>query len=214
VASWSEVLRDRSIVGEKALRVPWRLEALHMALRLAGRLMGVLRPVVQIPMLPMFHAWEELPFGGAITLQLVRDDHPWHIGQALEQVAEKALRRRLVPPALHQDNEDMTLLIDGPPEIVPLTVNGEKDLIQMPFVTGLRSPMAKLIGILLPKLPVPFADGFVRDDDATGEQQLFNIPVAETAPVIQPDAVADDFGREAVVLIAVGGYWCVHVLSM
>jgi hypothetical protein len=41
-------------------------------------------------------------------------------------------------------------------------------------------------------------------DDATGEQQLFNIPVAETEPVIQPHAVADDLGREAVVRVAVG----------
>jgi hypothetical protein len=35
------------------------------------------------------------------------------------------------------------------------------------------------------------------------QQQLFNIPVAETELVIQPDAVAYDFGREAVVLVAV-----------
>jgi hypothetical protein len=47
------------------------------------------------------------------------------------------------------------------------------------------------------------ADGLIRGDDPTGEQQLFDIAITEVGAVIQPDPAADDAGREAVVLIAV-----------
>jgi hypothetical protein len=51
----------------------------------------------------------------------------------------------------------------------------------------------------------PLPNRLVGDDDATGEQELFHITVAETEPEIQPDTVADDLGGEAVVLRAVAG---------
>src|SRR3712207_7496338 len=44
-------------------------------------------------------------------------------------------------------------------------------------------------------------------------RSLLHISVTEAEPVVQPHAMADDFGRKAVVLIAVGG-WCVHATSM
>jgi hypothetical protein len=34
----------------------------------------------------------------------------------------------------------MAVLIDRPPQIMPFALDGEKDLIKMPFVTGLRTP--------------------------------------------------------------------------
>ena len=38
----------------------------------------------------------------------------------------------------------MAVLIDRPPEIVPLTTNREKDLIQMPLITSLGSCTSSL----------------------------------------------------------------------
>jgi hypothetical protein len=37
-----------------------------------------------------------------------------------------------------------------------------------------------------------------------GEQQLFDVPIAKAEPEIQPDPMADDLHREAMILIAVG----------
>jgi hypothetical protein len=105
----------------------------------------------------------------------------WHL---LRILAGKFLRRRLVPPALHQDIEDMAVLIDRPPEVVPLTTNREKDLIQMPRTTSLGTPAPQLISIRLPELPVPLPDGFVRHHDPAGEQERFDITVAEAEPVV------------------------------
>lgn len=47
MTTWSEVLGNRPIRGEEALRVPDGLEPLHPSLPLAGGLMGVLRAVVE-----------------------------------------------------------------------------------------------------------------------------------------------------------------------
>jgi hypothetical protein len=48
VTSRAEVLDNGAIGGEEALGVPWRLEPLHAALALAGGLMRVFRPVIQV----------------------------------------------------------------------------------------------------------------------------------------------------------------------
>jgi hypothetical protein len=61
-----------------------------------------------------------------------------------------------------------------------------------------------LVDIGLTKLATPFADRFIRHDDATGKQQLFDILVAEAEPAVEPDAVADDLDRKAVILTAAG----------
>ena len=56
----AKLLCDGTIGGEEALGVARRLEPLHTLLSLAGRLVGVLRPIVEIPVLTMFHPWEDL----------------------------------------------------------------------------------------------------------------------------------------------------------
>jgi hypothetical protein len=64
----------------------------------------------------------------------------------------------------------------------------------------------------LPALQAPLPDGFIGHDPPTSEQEFFHITVAETEAAGPPDAVADDRGREAMVLVAVGEG--VHARSM
>jgi hypothetical protein len=74
--------------------------------------------------------------------------------------------------------------------------------------------MPELIGIGLTKLAAPLPDGFVGHRDAAGKQQVFNIVIAEAEPKIQPDRVADDLGREAMILVRVGWHGGFHRASM
>jgi hypothetical protein len=46
---------------------------------------------------------------------LIDDDHSRDIRQALKQFAQASLRRRFVPPLLHQDIKGLAVLIDGMP---------------------------------------------------------------------------------------------------
>jgi hypothetical protein len=100
VTSRAEVLRDWTIGGEKLLGVPWRLEPLHPPFALARRLVGVFGAIVQIAMLPMFHTGQHLALGGAVDLELIRDDHPGYVLAPFQQLTEEFLRGLLVTPRL------------------------------------------------------------------------------------------------------------------
>ena len=61
--------------------------------------MRVLAPVIEVTALTVFDPRQYLALGCAITFQLIGDDDAGHVLQALEQLAEKLLRRvRIGPP--------------------------------------------------------------------------------------------------------------------
>ncbi len=100
---WTEVLTDRAEGRQEALGLAGRLETLHGMLTVARGLVRVFGAIVEIAAPAMLHARQHLTLGRPITGQLVRDEHAWDIGAALEQLAEELLRGRLIPPALDQD---------------------------------------------------------------------------------------------------------------
>jgi hypothetical protein len=69
------------------------------------------------------------PFRGTIAPQLIRDDPRGHVRQTLEELAEELLGRLLVPPTLHQDIKDISILIDGTLEIMALTIDRQTHLV-------------------------------------------------------------------------------------
>ena len=54
---WAEVLGDGTIGREEPLGLAWCFEPVHTLLPLACRLVRVLRPIVEIAVLTMFHPW-------------------------------------------------------------------------------------------------------------------------------------------------------------
>src|SRR5262249_16213494 len=202
--SGAEVLGNGSIGREKPLRMPCRLKPLHAILPLARGPMRVLAPVIEVTALTVFDPRQYLALGCAITFQLIRNDDPRYVLQPLEQLTEKLLRRLFVASALHEDIEDVVVLVDSAPEVMALAINGQKDLIQVPLVTWLGSSVLQLIGIRLPKLQTPLADGLVGHRDAALEQDFLHVAVAQREAIIEPDAMADDLAGETMVLVAFG----------
>jgi hypothetical protein len=94
---------------------------------------------------------------------------------------------------------------------MPLAIDGDQDLVQVPFVTGPRSAAAYLIGIILPELLTPATDRFVGDLDTTFEKDFLNVSVAQGEPIIEPDAMANDLRWKAVVFVSVGLGWRRHI---
>jgi hypothetical protein len=214
VPSGTDVGGDRPVGGQEALRVARRVEPLHAPLPLAGRLVGVFRPVVQLPGLPMLNAGQHLAPGRAIARQLIRDDDPWDIRQSLEQLAKELLGCLLVAPTLPDNVEDLPCLIHGPPQVMAFALDDQKDLIPVPLVPRSGAPTPQLIGIGLPERPAPIAHSFVRQQDATCRHRRFAIPIAQANPEVEPDAVTDDLRREPMTLVAVGWRWWIHAASM
>src|SRR5437763_1707463 len=108
----------------------------------------------------MFYPWENLALGGCVALQFVGDEHLRDIRQPFEELAKEFLRGPLIPAALHQDIEHVSLLIDGSPQIVTLSFDRQKHFIQVPLVPRPWTATPELISILLAKLATPLANGF------------------------------------------------------
>jgi len=90
---WTEVRGDRAVGGEEALCVARGRATPHPAFPLPGRLMGMLRPVMQALVPPMLDAGQYRAPRRAVTGEFVGDHHARHGAQALEQRAEKLLGR-------------------------------------------------------------------------------------------------------------------------
>ena len=71
--------------------MPGRGEPFHRPLPLSGRLMRILGPVVQILRPAMLDRGQYLAVGDLVAAELVGDDHPRQIAQALEQLTEESL---------------------------------------------------------------------------------------------------------------------------
>jgi hypothetical protein len=82
--------------------------------------------------LTVFHPGQNLPFRRAVALQLIRNDDSRYVLQPLEQLTEKLLRRLFVAAALHEDIEDVVVLVHRTPEVMALAIDGQKD-----FINGL-----------------------------------------------------------------------------
>jgi hypothetical protein len=115
VASWAAMLGEQSIRGEEALRVTRRLEPLQAPLPLAGRLLRMLRAMIERAMLPRFPPRENRPLRRAVALQLIRHDDTRNLWAPFEELAEASLRRMRVAPTLPQNLEHVPVLIHGPP---------------------------------------------------------------------------------------------------
>jgi hypothetical protein len=92
----------------------------------------------------------------------------------------------LVAVALHQDIEYVTVLVDRTPQVMALTMNRQKDLIQVLFVTWLGASTLQPIRVVLPKLQTPLADGFMGDVDTAFTEQLLHIAIAQGEAVVEP----------------------------
>jgi hypothetical protein len=166
--------------------------------------MRVLAPVIEVATLPVFYPRQYLALGCAITFQLIRNDNPRYVLQPLEQLTKKLLCRLFVAAALHEDIEDVVVLVNRTPEVMALAIDGQKDFIQMPLVTWLGSSVLQLIRVALREFQTPLADGLLGHVDATLQQGLFHVAIAQREAIVEPDPMADDLAGETVVFVACG----------
>jgi hypothetical protein len=144
--SWAKVLKDRTERRQESLGVTCRFKPLHATFALTRRPMRVLTTVVEVAALAVFYTRQNLTFGRPVALEFVGNHHTRDVMESLEQLAEKLLGCLAVTSALHEDVEDIVALIHGPPQVIPLAIDRQKNLIEMPLITGAWPPAAYLIG--------------------------------------------------------------------
>ena len=143
------MLGNRAIRCQKPLGVARGCKPLHTPLPLTRGLVRVFCPVVEIPVLAMFDTRQDFTLGCTIAFQLIGDDHPRHVLQALEQLAEELLRRLLVPSTLDQDVQHVAFLIHRSPQVMLRTLYAQKRLIHVPCVARAGPSASQLVGVLL-----------------------------------------------------------------
>jgi hypothetical protein len=119
--------------------------------------MRVLTPVLERAMLAMCHPRHHLAFGGG-ALALIRDEHPGRVWQAFEQLFDECLDRPLVATTLHQDVEDVLVLIHCPLQVMASAMNGENHLAKLPMVSRPGPSTPQLIGVGLAESATPLTD--------------------------------------------------------
>ncbi len=71
---------------------------------------------------------------GVIASEFVGHHPPEFSPLALDETAEKAFCRPPIPVALHENINDIAVLIDCPIQIMSLSLHGDKDFVFMPGI--------------------------------------------------------------------------------
>jgi len=101
MALGSEVGGHDALHLEKALRMLGRLEALHTALALSGRLMRVFGTIVEVSVLPVSNMRHHYSLGRAVASKLVRNHDAGPPTTGAQQLTKEAYRGDSITPGLH-----------------------------------------------------------------------------------------------------------------
>ena len=77
----------------------------------------------------------------------------------------------------------------------------------MPLVARFGVSVPSCLRISLAKLAAPVPHRLIGEADTTLGHQLLDITIAEREAVVRPHAVADNFSREPMTLVQMGGKW-------
>ena len=142
-----EIVVDGSVHIEKALGRSSRLEPLQFPLSSSHGLVGILGAIVRPQSLLMRTGQAQVPKRGCVRTQLVRRQGFRREALFPEQLAHQPECRALVAAALNQHIENLTLVIDGAPQVHPLAGDADHHLVEVPSVarawTGVSKPAGK-----------------------------------------------------------------------
>ena len=140
--------------------------------------------------------------GDTVAAQLVGHEPHGFLSLTVQQSAEESPRCPRVPTGLYEDVDQITILIHRAPEILALTVDRHEDFIQEPRISESTLSALQLPSVVGAEFSAPLPNGFVRHDDSSFGKQILNIPEAHAVSVVEPDGMADDFGRKAMSKVA------------
>ena len=93
----------------------------------------------------------------------------------VEECAEEPLGGLGVAPALNEDVEDVAVLVDGPPHILPTGVDRQEHLVEMPLIGRPFPAAGQPAGVFRPELGTPQPDRLVGDDHTADQHELLDL---------------------------------------
>ena len=202
MSTHSEEILHHAVDRHEAFHVRGRLKAAHLALALSNRLVRDLGAAVRVLIRAVDHRRHHHALRGRVTAELVGDQPARDTGLAFQSLPEESDRGALISPRLHQDIEDVTVLVHGPPEILQPAGERHEEFVEMPRVPQPAASAPESASVARTERKAPLADGLVGDRDAPLGQQVLDIPEAQSESVREPHGVADDLRRETITVVA------------
>ena len=107
-----------------------------------------------------------------------------------------------IPSRLHEDVEDVTVLIHGAPQVLLATLDRYEHLVEMPGVSEPATSASQSARIFRTEPSTPLPDGLIGDFDTSAGQHVLHVSEAEREAMIEPHRVADDFRGKPVSAVA------------
>ena len=146
----------------------------------------------------------DLAPGGGVGAEFVGYDPPRRTSLFAQKPCQQSPRSLCVPVDLHDFVEHVSILIDGAPEITPLPIDGDDDLIEIPSIMAAGRLTLQAAGVVGAEFDRPASNGFVGYDNAALKQHFLDKTQAQRETEIKPNCVRDDLGRKSVMFVTDG----------
>ena len=129
-----EILHD-TVNRREPLELSGGLETPHLALPLTRRLVGDLGSIVRVLISDVDHGRHHDAGRGGVGAQLVGDQSSRDTALGFQQRPKESDGCSPIPVQLHEDVQDVTVLVDRAPQILSATLDRDEHLVEMPGVS-------------------------------------------------------------------------------
>ena len=133
-----EMLHD-PVNRREPLELSGRREPPHLALPLTRRLVGDLGSIVRVLIGDVDHRRHHGAARGGVGAQLVGDQSSRDTALIFQQRPKESDGCSPIPVRLHEDVQDVTVLVDRAPQILSATLDRDEHLVEMPGVSHLTA---------------------------------------------------------------------------
>ena len=174
-----EEVADSVVDREELLSLRDRFEAPHMCLTAARGLVRDFGAVVGVAGGVVDDGRHDDAVRGTVTAEAISDEATRYPASRVEQFAQEPRCGMAIAAGLQQDVDNVTVLVDGSPEILTPAANRHEQLVQMPRIADGARPTSEPTRVGEAEGGTPVAHGFVRDRDAALREEIFDLAEAQ-----------------------------------
>ncbi len=141
-------------------------------------------PVVFVLACSMDHGRKDFPMCGRITPKLVGDQLPGCLSLLFQHLTKEALSGSTISTLGNQNIDHVSILIEGPPQIEALTLDGDEEFIDVPDVVESSLFPTQSSGVGRSEFLTLVSDRFVGDKDSSLCKQVFYVSKAQGEPMV------------------------------
>ena len=108
---------------------------------------------------------------------------------SLQQRPEEPHRGTPIPTRLHEDVQQVAVLVDRAPQVLLATVEGDEQLIEIPRVPETPAPLPEPAGIRATKGATPASDRLIGDRDAPLGQEVLDVTKTQAEAKVGASAI-------------------------